>query len=86
MLKVVKRDGSIVDFDKGKIEVAINKAFLEVDGVINEDVSVEIAEKIEYLAKNSDSVFTVEDVQDIIEKQLRKYGCDDVARAYIKYR
>ena len=49
MLKVTKRDGSIVDFDKGKIEVAINKAFLEVDGIINEDVSVEIAEKIEYL-------------------------------------
>lgn len=86
MLKVTKRDGSIVDFDKGKIEVAINKAFLEVDGIINEDVSVEIAEKIEYLAKNSDSVFTVEDVQDIIEKQLIKYGCEDVARAYIKYR
>lgn len=86
MLQVTKRDGSIVDFDKGKIEVAINKAFLEVDGVINEDVSVEIAEKIEYLAKNSDSVFTVEDIQDIIEKQLIKYGCEDVARAYIKYR
>ena len=86
MLQVTKRDGSIVDFDKGKIEVAINKAFLEVDGVINEDISVEIAEKIEYLAKNSDSVFTVEDIQDIIEKQLIKYGCEDVARAYIKYR
>ena len=86
MLKVTKRDGSIVDFDKGKIEVAINKAFLEVDGVINEDVSVEVAEKIEYLAKNSDSIFTVEDVQDIIEKQLIKYGCEDIARAYIKYR
>ena len=86
MLKVTKRDGSIVDFDKGKIEVAINKAFLEVDGIINEDISVEIAEKIEYLAKNSDSVFTVEDIQDIIEKQLIKYGCEDVARAYIKYR
>ena len=41
---------------------------------------------IEYLAKNSDSVFTVEDVQDIIEKQLIKYGCEDVARAYIVYR
>ena len=86
MLKVTKRDGSIVDFDNGKIEVAINKAFLEVDGIINEDVSVEIAEKIEYLAKNSDSIFTVEDIQDIIEKQLIKYGCEDVARAYIKYR
>ena len=86
MLKVTKRDGSIVDCDKGKIEVAINKAFLEVDGVINEDVSVEVAEKIEYLAKNSNSVFTVEDVQDIIEKQLIKYGCEDIARAYIKYR
>lgn len=86
MLQVIKRDGTVVDFDKGKIEVAINKAFLEIDGIINEDISVEIAEKIEYLAKNSDSIFTVENIQDIIEKQLIKYGCEDVAIAYIKYR
>lgn len=86
MLQVIKRDGSIVDFDKGKIEVAINKAFLEIDGIINEEISVKIAEKIENFIKNTNSLLTVENIQDIVENQLIKNGCDDVAKAYIKYR
>ena len=51
MLKLTKRDCSIVDFYKVKIKVAINKSFLEVYGIINEDVSVDISDYFEYFAK-----------------------------------
>ena len=86
MEKIIKRDGSIVPFDKGKIEIAISKAFLEVDGIPNEEVSVRIAEKILRLAKSSEDYLTVEDIQDLVENELINSGCDDVAKAYIKYR
>lgn len=86
MEKIIKRDGSIVPFDKGKIEIAISKAFLEVDGIPNEEVSVKIAEKILRLAKSSEDYLTVEDIQDLVENELINSGCDDVAKAYIKYR
>ena len=86
MEKIIKRDGSIVPFDKGKIEIAISKAFLEVDGIPNEEVSVKIAEKILHLAKSSEDYLTVENIQDLVENELINSGCDDVAKAYIKYR
>ena len=37
MFDLIKRDGSIAVFDKNKIVNAINKAFIEVDGLLYED-------------------------------------------------
>ena len=43
-MKVIKRDGAIVPFDIEKIIVAINKAFVEVDGALyEEDTANDIA-------------------------------------------
>ena len=45
---IIKRDGTVVQFDKQKIIDAINKAFLEVDGQIyEEDTANEIADYIQ---------------------------------------
>ena len=56
-MKVIKRDGTLVPFDKNKIINAINKAFLEVDGVLYEiDTANDIANDIENLPKEKISV------------------------------
>ena len=55
MVQILKRDGSLVPFNKNKIIVAINKAFLEVDGTLYEtDTATDIANEIgEYVAKRN---------------------------------
>lgn len=82
-MNVRKRDGRLVPFDKEKIEVAIGKAFLEVDGLTNEDVSVSIADCVEDGLQDG---ISVEDIQDTVERKLIESGCQDVAIAYIRYR
>lgn len=85
--KIIKRDGTIVDFDVTKIENAILKAFLSVDGKITEYTK----EKAENIARfieniNSDTPLTIEQIQDLVEKGLMSTKRKDVARAYITYR
>ena len=46
MIYIKKRKGQLEEFDKNKIEVAINKAFLEVDGITDDEVAVGIADQI----------------------------------------
>lgn len=82
-MNIRKRDGHLVPFEKGKIEVAINKAFLEVDGLANDKVAVTIADWIE---DNLQEGAGVEDIQDNIQKKLIESGCQDVAISYIRYR
>ena len=59
---VIKRNGEAVSFDKDKIVQAINKAFLDVDGVLYEtDTSNDIANEIELcILKSPDVDITVE--------------------------
>lgn len=85
-MKVIKRNGSEVDFSKEKIKLAVLKAFIDVDG---EDTSeakrkaCEIANSVESLDKDS---ITIEEIQEIIENKLMSSQRKDVARAYIEYR
>lgn len=85
---IIKRDGTIVLFDKNKIINAINKAFIEVDGQLYEnDTATDIANDIEsWINKCPDGSIEVEDIQDIIEDYLMQSERRDVARAYIRYR
>lgn len=82
-MNIKKRDGRLVPFEKGKIEIAINKAFLEVDGLTNDEVTVAIADWIE---DNLQDETGVEEIQDNIQRKLIESGCQDVAIAYIRYR
>lgn len=85
---IIKRDGTVVLFDKNKIINAINKAFIEVDGQLYEnDTTTDIANDIEsWINKCPDGSIEVEDIQDIIEDYLMQSERRDVARAYIRYR
>lgn len=86
-MKVIKRDGAIVPFDIEKIIVAINKAFVEVDGALyEEDTANDIAYEIGYKVANMKDCITVEEIQDLVEDYLMRSERRDVARAYIRYR
>lgn len=85
MIKIIKRDGSIVDFDKNKIVIAIEKAMKDV-GEIYPRISTDIAFKIKNLFSSIESNVDIETIQDLVEDSLIACGYVDVAKAYIKYR
>lgn len=86
-MKVIKRDGTIVPFDIEKIIVAINKAFVEVDGALyEEDTANDIAYEIGCKVANMIDCISVEEIQDLVEDYLMRSERRDVARAYIRYR
>jgi len=84
-LKIIKRDGRVVDYDRQKISTAIEKANREVKGQekANKDDIKNIILYIEDLEKKR---MLVEDIQDIIEQQLMKIGKYELAKRYIVYR
>ena len=88
MLYIQKRDNTLEPFNKDKIIIAINKAFLEVDKVLYEtDTATDIADEIEqYYLNNPKKELTVEGIQDLIEDALMRSERKDVARAYIRFR
>ena len=91
MIRIAKRDKTIVPFNKQKIISAINKAFLEVDGTLYEtDTSSDIASDIEeilyHIDETTDTPVTVEQVQDLVEDFLMRSERRDVAKSYIRYR
>ncbi len=83
-MKVQKRNGTYVDFNKQKIIDAINKAMIEVDGKLYEtDTSESIANEIAQMDKET---LPVETIQDLVEEFLMQSERLDVAKAYIRYR
>lgn len=79
-MQVIKRDGSLVQYDLEKISIAISGAFEELnkefsDAVVLSEIEDKIFDKI-----------TVEQVQDIVEDALINCGYVDEAKAYIRYR
>lgn len=87
MIKITKRDGSVVNFDRDKIIVAINKAFIDVDGKLYEtDTAADIADDIEQDLLFHPYKANVETIQDMVEDYLMRSERRDVARAYIRYR
>ncbi len=84
-MKVQKRDGREVKFDKSKIKIAVLKAFIDTDDGMTpyaKEKASDIANYIESLNKN----MTVEEIQDLVEEKLMVSNRKDVARKYIIYR
>ncbi len=84
-MKVIKRDGRAVEYEKNKIEIAIEKANNEVresDKATKEEIK-SIIGYIEDLGKKR---MLVEDIQDIIEQKLMEIGKYNLAKKYIVYR
>lgn len=84
-MKVIKRDGHIVDYDKEKIEIAIGKANNEVP---EEERATEsdIKKIIKYIESLNKKRILVEDIQDIIELKLMEMKRFELAKHYIVYR
>ena len=84
-MKVIKRDGHMVDFCPAKIEAAIMKANSEVEE--DDQVSnTQIKNIIKYIEKLGKKRILVEDIQDIIEIKLMSMGKYTLAKKYITYR
>lgn len=84
-MKIIKRDGTIVDYDPEKIRIAISKANEEVSK--REKVSKDqIKEIINYIEDLKKPRLLVEDIQDIIEQKLMEFEKYNLAKKYITYR
>ena len=84
-MKIIKRDGTIVDYNPEKIRIAIQKANTEVSQ--KDKVSKEkIEEIIKYKEELNKTRILVEDIQDIIEQKLMEIGKYKLAKKYITYR
>lgn len=87
-MKIIKRNGSESDFDKLKIFKALSKANSEVkenDQLSNEEMSF-IADSIESDSRKYERELNVEEIQDMVENYIMKFGKYNLARAYITYR
>ncbi len=84
-MKIIKRDGHMVDYCPEKIESAIMKANLEVE---EEDQAsgTQIRNIIKYIEGLGKKRMLVEDIQDIIERKLMSIGKYELAKRYITYR
>ena len=86
---IKKRDGRTQEFDKQKIIEAIKKALLAVDGTLTKagvNMARRIAKSIEQEIKKGQKIFTVEEIQDMVEEKLMESSYKNVAKAYILYR
>lgn len=84
-MKVIKRDGRVVDYDRSKILLAIQKANdeVEIKEKITEQKIEKIVASIEHLKKDT---MHVEEIQDFIEQKLMADGKFTLAKTYIIYR
>lgn len=80
-MQVVKRDGSLQEFDSNKIVEAISKAFNACCPEENKEVITSMVTDMHLW----DGI-TIEEIQDVVIETLRDYGYDDVASAYSQYR
>ena len=86
-MKVIKRNGSEVEFDKNKIIVAITKANeANVSHELTPNQIKEAADYIEYKCDKLNRAASVEEIQDMVENQIMANGAFEVAKEYVRYR
>lgn len=87
-MKVIKRNGSEVEFDRGKILLAItksNNSVEEQNRMSNKDIENAV-NRICRSCKSFDRACHVEEIQDIVEAELMKRNFYYVAKSYVRYR
>ncbi|SFF63880.1 ribonucleoside-diphosphate reductase alpha chain [Fontimonas thermophila] len=94
-VRVIRRNGKVTAFDASKIQIAMTKAFLAVEGA-GAAASTAIRQKVEALTQQVVQALTrhmsgggtlhIEDIQDQVELALMRAGEHKVARAYVLYR
>ena len=86
-MKIIKRNGSEVDFDLNKIVVAVTKANAACEKQELTALQIqEIAEYVEFKTVKANRALSVEEIQDIVEDQIMAQGAFEVARRYVRYR
>ncbi len=86
-MKIIKRNGSEVDFDLNKIIVAVTKANAACEKQeLTASQIQEIAEYVEFKTVKANRALSVEEIQDIVEDQIMAQGAFEVARRYVRYR
>jgi ribonucleoside-diphosphate reductase alpha chain len=88
IVKVKKRSGQVVDFDRVRIENAIRSACVATGGPADPSIHGEVTDDVvTTLDQNfAERIPGVEDIQDLVEAALAERGLFDVAKAYILYR
>jgi ribonucleoside-triphosphate reductase len=85
MLKVIKRNGSEVDFDKSKIETAILKSMKYGSGIIKEEITKLIAKDVYEKFKDEVAV-SISSIESLVYDKLIEYNEKETAKAYEGYR
>jgi ribonucleoside-triphosphate reductase (formate) len=91
MLNIIKRNGNLEEFNKAKIEQAVLKAFLDVEGEVTDYARAKASNIAEFIEKKAieeeeEKTLTIEEIQNLVESGLMACKKKDVARAYILYR
>ena len=84
-MKVIKRNGQEVSYDINKIKNVISKANLQTKELSDEKID-KIVEDIDKKIQKSKFNLSVEDIQDIVEKDLIKYNAYETSKEYITFR
>ena len=87
-MRIIKRNGSEMEFDSGKIAAAITKANLqaeETERVTPTDIQ-EMTRNVTATCERLGRAPSVEEVQDMVEHQIMSHGAFDLAKRYITYR
>ncbi|WP_018866048.1 MULTISPECIES: ribonucleoside-diphosphate reductase subunit alpha [unclassified Thioalkalivibrio] len=94
--QVIRRNGKVTGFDASKIEVAVTKAFLAVEGgnaaasrrihEVSKEVAGQVVDSLFRRAGTQGMTVHIEDIQDQVELALMRGGHHKVARAYVIYR
>ncbi|WP_018880065.1 ribonucleoside-diphosphate reductase subunit alpha [Thioalkalivibrio sp. ALE9] len=94
--QVIRRNGKVTGFDASKIEVAVTKAFLAVEGgnaaasrrihEVSREVAGQVVDSLFRRAGTQGMTVHIEDIQDQVELALMRGGHHKVARAYVIYR
>lgn len=86
-MKIIKRDGRVVDFDYKRVINAIERAMSETKLGVDCSLSNDITRQLEeIISSKADNTYNVEEIQDLIEEFLMKSNRCDVAKKYILYR
>lgn len=89
---VVKRSGSVVEYDRSKIEKAIGKAIEAVEKYPDPEKSARLTDAVEekirllLAGRRAHSIPAIEEIQDLVENALIENKEVEIAKAYILYR
>ena len=84
-MKIIKRDGRTQDYSWEKVENVVIKAFGSVGQEVPDKFLEQLKQSVESSIKNRES-FSVEEMQDLIQRELIKRNKYDVVESFILYR